>query len=108
MLAVLAGSGSGGGNLELRKKDRDSSNTGRVPLSGYSLCRCEGTLRGAGGGGSAVMIEECGCLPPFDSLDRVHSSDHNAQSSTDISWLHDLQDLSLILDTVQCSHKRVL
>ena len=97
MLAVLAGSGSGGGNLELRQKDRDSSNTGRVPLSGYSLCRCEGTLRGAGGGGSAVMIEECGCLPPFDSLDRVHSSDHNAQSSTDISWLHDLQNLSLIL-----------
>ena len=96
MLAVLAGSGSGGGNLELRQKDRDSSNTGRVPLSGYSLCRCEGTLRGAGGG-SAVMIEECGCLPPFDSLDRVHSSDHNAQSSTDISWLHDLQNLSLIL-----------
>ena len=92
MLALVAGSGK----LELRKKDRDSSNTGRVPLSGYSLCRCEGTLRGAGGG-SAVMIEECGCLPPFDSLDRVHSSDHNAQSSTDISWLHDLQNLSLIL-----------
>ena len=97
MLALVAGGGSGSGKLELRKKDRDSSNTGRVPLSGYSLCRCEGTLRGAGGGGSAVMIEECGCLPPFDSLDRVHSSDHNAQSSTDISWLHDLQNLSLIL-----------
>ena len=97
MLALVAGSGSGSGKLELRKKDRDSSNTGRVPLSGYSLCRCEGTLRGAGGGGSAVMIAESGCLPPFDSLDRVHSSDHNAQSSTDISWLHDLQNLSLIL-----------
>ena len=54
MLAVLAGSGSGGSNLELRKKDRDSSNTGRVPLSGYSLCRCEGTLRGAGGGGGLL------------------------------------------------------
>ena len=55
MLAVVEGSGSGGGNLELRKKDRDSSNTGRVPLSGYSLCRCEGTLRGVGGGGGRLL-----------------------------------------------------
>ena len=43
------------------------------------------------------MIAESGCLPPFDILNRVHGSDHNAQSSTDISWLHVLQDLSLIL-----------
>ena len=32
-------------NLELRintpKKDRDSSNTGRVLFSSYSLCRCD-------------------------------------------------------------------
>ena len=48
MLAVVAGSGSGSGNLQLRKKDRDSSNTGRVPVSGYSLCRCKGTLGGGG------------------------------------------------------------
>ena len=26
------------------KKDRDSFNIGRVQVSGYSLCRCEGTL----------------------------------------------------------------
>ena len=56
MLAVVAGSGSGSGNLELRKKDRDSSNTGRVPLSGYSLYRCEGTLRGAGVGGGGGLL----------------------------------------------------
>ena len=35
-------------HLELRvntpKEDRDSSNTGRVPVSGDSECRCEGTL----------------------------------------------------------------
>ena len=34
--------------VELRintlKKDRDSFNIGRVQVSGYSLCRCEGTL----------------------------------------------------------------
>ena len=48
--SIVAGSGSG--NLELRintpKKKRDSSNTGRVPVSGYSLCRCKGTLGGGG------------------------------------------------------------
>ena len=60
MLAVVAGSGSGSGNLQLRKKDRDSSNTGRVPLSGYSLYRCEGTLRGArvGGGGAGACCND--------------------------------------------------
>ena len=26
------------------KKDRESFNIGRVQVSGYSLCRCEGTL----------------------------------------------------------------
>ena len=26
------------------QKDRDSPNTEKVPVSGYSLCRCEGTL----------------------------------------------------------------
>ena len=34
--------------VELRintpKKDSDSFNIGRVQVSGYSLCRCEGTL----------------------------------------------------------------
>ena len=45
--------------LELRinnpKKDRDFSNTGRVPVSGYSLCRCEGIF-------SDLMAGKADCL----------------------------------------------
>ena len=31
-------------SINTPKKDRDSFNIGRIQLSGYSLCRCEGTL----------------------------------------------------------------
>ena len=53
-------------NLALKintpKKDRDSSNTGRVPVSGYSLCRCEGTL-------SDLMAGKADCLKQLNEED---------------------------------------
>ena len=46
------------------KKDRDSSNTGRVPVSGYSLCRYEGTL-------SDLMAGKAECLKQLNVEDDV-------------------------------------
>ena len=55
-------------HLELRvntpKEDRDSSNTGRVPVSGDSLCRCEGTL-------SDLMAGKADCLKQLNVEDDV-------------------------------------
>ena len=57
-------------HLELRintpKEDRDSFNTGRVPVSGDSLCTCEGTLRH-----SDLMAGKADCLKPFNVEDDV-------------------------------------
>jgi len=55
-------------HLELRintpKEDRDSTNTGRVPVSGYSLCRCGSTL-------SDLMGGKADCLKQLNVEDDV-------------------------------------
>ena len=55
-------------HLELRintpKEGRDSSNTGKVPVSGDSLCRCEGTL-------SDLMAGKTDCLKQLNVEDDV-------------------------------------
>ena len=55
-------------HLELRintpKEDRVSFNTGRVPVSGDSLCTCEGTL-------SDLMAGKADSLKPFNVEDDV-------------------------------------
>ena len=61
-------SGASSVHLELRintpKKDRDSFNTGRVPVSGDSLCTCESTL-------SDLTAGKADCLKPFNVEDDV-------------------------------------
>ena len=55
-------------SLELKvntsKKDRDSSNTGRVLVSSYSLWRCEGTS-------SDLMAGKADCLKQLNIEDDV-------------------------------------
>ena len=70
-------------HLELRintpKEDRDSCNTGRVPVSGDSLCTFEGTL-------SDLMAGKADCLKPFNLEGDVTPQGRRFQTLITQSW----------------------